>query len=328
MKDSSSIPLVVEVFSVPFVNRGAQAAYFVGIREFTDISPILTVDSAAEVRQGNFHRAAAPEAVSWAPPAPAVDSTQDSSDVNSDALSWDVEFSIEAEAIGWIDILTSGYTVRYASPAFAKHLEVNSKLLAALRPRARADFIRWVQQAYIDLLEEGSDSGHKQCSERLHMKCSAPAATSGARRTWRSVSAYVRLDLTPPRGGQPHGEGVVRIVLQDLQIGTRASSTLSRGTPPATPRASLERASQVACGRLEAEEAAAEGQRLARATAGAAEGRRGGAAGAASQPQGRAEAATAAAEVRGRRRRRAQSNCRACEAQARPCVRRRRPAWI
>ncbi|CAK0790598.1 unnamed protein product [Prorocentrum cordatum] len=335
MKDSSSVPLVVEVFSVPFVNRDAQAAYSVGIREFTDISPILTVDSAAEVRQGNFHRVAAPEAVSWAPRVPAVDSTHDSSDVNSNALAWGMELLIEAEAIGWIDILTEGYTVRYASPAFAKHLEANSEFLAALKPRSRADFICWIQQAWFDLVEEGSDSGPKQYSERLHMKCSARAATSGTRRTWRSVSANLRLDLTPPPDGQPHGEGVVRIVLQDLQIDTRAPGTLSKGTPPAASRASLERATPVACSRLEAEEAAAEGQRPAGATAGAAEGRCGGAAGAASQPQGRAEAATAAAEVRrrpepppaGRRRRRGQGSCGACEAQTRPCVRRRRPAW-
>ncbi|CAK0867174.1 unnamed protein product [Prorocentrum cordatum] len=293
MKDSSSVPLVVEVFSVLFVNRDAQAAYFVGIREFTDISPILTLGSAAQVRSCVRHRAAAPEAVSWAPAAPALDSTQDSSDGSS-------EFLIECEAIGWIDILTADYTVRHASPAFAKHLEANSEFLPALKPRARAGFTRWIQQAWFDLLEEAPDSGGKLYSERLHIRCSARAATSGTRRTRRLLSAYVRIDLTPPPGGQPHGKGVVRIVLQDLQIDTRAPRILSKGTPPATPRASLERGPPGRVQRPEAEEAAAEGQRPAEATAGAAEGRRGGAAGAASQPQGCAEAATAAAEVRAR----------------------------
>merc|ERR1719424_1449290 len=41
MKDGSGIPLDVEVFCVRFVNREGRAAYFVGIREFTDTTPML-----------------------------------------------------------------------------------------------------------------------------------------------------------------------------------------------------------------------------------------------------------------------------------------------
>merc|ERR1740121_584478 len=53
MKDSSSVPLVVEVFSVRFVNREGHAAYFVGIREFTDTNPMVGGSApAAPVRHG------------------------------------------------------------------------------------------------------------------------------------------------------------------------------------------------------------------------------------------------------------------------------------
>ncbi|CAK0896034.1 unnamed protein product [Prorocentrum cordatum] len=285
MKDSSSIPLVVEVFSVIFVNRGGQVAYFVGIREFTDISPILTMGSAAEVRHGNFHRGAGPESASLARAraTPASNSIQDSSNVNSDAL----EFLNEAEAVGWIDIATAGYTVRHASPVFAQHLDVGSDFLDTLKPYPRSEFIIWAQRALLDLLDQGSDAAHRQYSEKLHMKCSARAATSGKRRSRRLVSAFVRLDLTPPPDGQRHGAAVMRIVLQDLRVdAARASSAVSKGTPRAAPRASLERAPPAARSCPEAEPAAAEApQGCAEAAAGAGEARRGAGAGDAALPQ-------------------------------------------
>ncbi|CAK0796332.1 unnamed protein product, partial [Prorocentrum cordatum] len=218
MKDGSGIALVVEVFSMRFVTRGAQAAYFVGIREFTDSAPMFTKGSAAEVIDGDRQDGYAP-VVGSPPPATLADgSSQDSSDVDPDAPAGDVEFLIKAEAVGWIDVLTPGYTVRHTTPAFAQLLQAGSELLVALKlkPAQRVDFIEWVQGAYLDHLQEGSGPVHRRYGERLQIRCSAPAAARGMRpQRAPPISALLTLDLTPPPGEQPHGNGVVRIVLQD-----------------------------------------------------------------------------------------------------------------
>ncbi|CAK0839066.1 unnamed protein product [Prorocentrum cordatum] len=241
MKDSSSIALVVEVYSMRFVTRGAQAAYFVGIREFTDSAPMFTKGSAAEAINGDGQHGYAP-VVGFPPPARLADgSSEDSSDVNPDAPAGDVEFLIKAEAVGWIDVLTPDYTVRHTTPAFAQHLQADSEFLAALKPVQRLDFIEWAQLAYLDLLQEGSGSVHRRYGKRLHIRCSAPAAARGLRpQRTPPISALPRLDLTPPPGEQPHSQGVVRLVLQDIRARRRAPERPStRGTPPVTPRTSL-----------------------------------------------------------------------------------------
>jgi len=248
MKDGSGIPLDVEVFCVRFVNREGRAAYFVGIREFTDTSPMLK-DSTPETQHGGRFGGSqcVPLEGSRLASIPTEDSShssQESSNVSSEALSLYGEIPLEVEPTAWIDVLTPFYSVRHCTPAFLQYVDIRGgELLSAVRRSQQDDFISWVQEAYVALLEEDSNSTHLQYHTRLQFK--SPAQQGGAAgatrsaQTRRVISAILRLDLTQPPDGQDHGRGLVRIVLQDSKLGRgvpRGPHRRSRcsGTPPST----------------------------------------------------------------------------------------------
>ncbi|CAK0815491.1 unnamed protein product [Prorocentrum cordatum] len=251
MKDSSSIPLDVEVFCVSFVNREGRAAYFVGIREFTDTAPMLRGSAPETTRRGG--RRAGPRNACTArlsPLAALADPTaalsgQASSDTLSEASSphgsWE-DLGAEAELVAWVDVLTPGYSVRLETPAFAQYVDAPGELLAAVRRSQHEELITWVQEAYLALLQEGADPAPREYHRRLHLRSPAQQrGAHGSRGPRPMLSALLRLDLALPSDGQDHGRGVVRIVLWDLLRGRRgrrgARKLSSCGTPPAIARA-------------------------------------------------------------------------------------------
>ncbi|CAK0859224.1 unnamed protein product [Prorocentrum cordatum] len=164
------------------------------------------------------------------PPAAPADSTasassQASSDVSSEPCSLDESWEdpgAEAEPVAWVDVLTPNYSVRLASPAFAKYVDARGELLTAMRPSHQSEFISWAQDAYFALLEEGVASAHLQYHERLHFRSFAQQeGAHSSRGSRRMLSALLRLDLTRPPDVQDLGRGVVRIVLQDVLLGRR-----------------------------------------------------------------------------------------------------------
>ncbi|CAK0805329.1 unnamed protein product [Prorocentrum cordatum] len=265
MKDSSSIALDVEVFGVRFVNREGQAAYFVGIREFTDTAPMLRDSGPERTRHGGgrsgprractacFRQPAAPA------DSTAAASSQASSDVSSEPCSLDESWEdpgAEEEPVAWVDVLTPNYSVRLASPAFAKYVEARGELLTAMRQSQHDQFIDWAQEAYFACLEEGPGSAGRTYHRRLHFR--SPAQQKGAHSSMGSrpmLSALLQLDLTRPPDGQDRGRGVVRIVLQDILLGRRVPPGPRRPSRCGTPAA----IAQAASGRLAREAALAGG---------------------------------------------------------------------
>ncbi|CAK0885698.1 unnamed protein product [Prorocentrum cordatum] len=240
MKDSSSIPLDVEVFCVRFVNREGLAAYFVGVREFTDTAPMVR-DSASERTRPGGRLRGPPSACTahFMPPAAPADSTapassQASSDVSSESCSLDASWEdpgAEVEPVAWVDVLTPNYSVRLETPAFTEHVDARGELLTAMRQSQQSEFASWAQEAYFALLEEGAASAHQQYHRRLHFRSFAQQGCAlGPRPSRRLPSALLRLDLTRPPDGQDLGRGVVRIVLQDILLGQRPA--LAGGAAP------------------------------------------------------------------------------------------------
>ncbi|CAK0818140.1 unnamed protein product, partial [Prorocentrum cordatum] len=251
MRDSSSIALEVEMFCVRFVKREGQTAHFIGIREFTDIAPMLRGSVSERTRRGGS--VSGPQSSCTAlvrlPAAPA-DSTaeasgQASSDVSSEASSLDEKWEglgAEAEPVAWVDLLTPTYEVRLETFAFTKYVDARGGLLSAVRQSQWEEFIVWAQLSYCSLLQEGSDSAYLQYPKRLRFRSPAQQRSAhSSRSSGQMLSARLRLDLERPPDGQDRGRGVVRVVLQDLLLRRRAPPgprRLSRyGTPTAIAQA-------------------------------------------------------------------------------------------
>ncbi|CAK0806359.1 unnamed protein product [Prorocentrum cordatum] len=264
MRDSSSIPLDAEVFSVRFVNREGKAAYFVGIREFTDTSPMLRGD-APEVR----HRGqtsglpGAPRrggsSLASAPRDDASHCSQDSWSVHSGASSWDGEALLDEEPAAWIDVLSPRCPVKHCTPAFAQWVDTRGgELLAAMQRSQRPEFTSWSQEAYRALLhaqeapEDGSGPAHLEYRRRLFFKSPARRAAepAGSARAKCVISTTLRLDLARPPDQQDHGPGVVRILLQDPKLGSAPKAPKAPPPPPSQPRRGTPTTAEAASGQL------------------------------------------------------------------------------
>ncbi|CAK0834334.1 unnamed protein product [Prorocentrum cordatum] len=256
MKDSSSITLNVEVFCVRSVHWEGGAVYLVGIREFTDTSPILR-DSVPGTSLGSSFLSL--QGVSKEDSGFAGISTDDSnqsspvsSSVISGALSCGGETLLEGEPAACIDVLSPSYSVLHCTPAFAQHVDTSGGLLRAMRRSQLDEFITWVQHAVFWLPQEDSTSASLQYPKRLHFK--APARARGAAAPARPeprrrvTSALLSLDLTQPPDRHDHdlacrrhGHGTasrpVRVVLLERLPGGGAQSRPRCGTPLATAEA-------------------------------------------------------------------------------------------
>jgi len=251
MKDSSSIALEVEMFCVRFVKREGQTAHFIGIREFTDIAPMLRGSVSERTRRGGS--VSGPQSSCTAlvrlPAAPADStaeaSSQASTDVSSEASSLDEKWEglgAEAEPVAWVDLSTPTYEVRLETFAFTKYVDARGGLLSAVPQSQWEEFICWAQLSYCSLLQEGSDSAYLQYPKRLRFRSPAQQRSAhSSRSSGQMLSARLRLDLERPPDGQDRGRGVVRVVLQDLLLRRRAPPgprRLSRyGTPTAIAQA-------------------------------------------------------------------------------------------
>jgi len=248
MKDSSNAPIIVETYSVLLHIRDGQVRYLVGIREFTDTNPMsLMTESPSAARRSDLRgregpRDADPAVVSretstssaWSSASSSLDDTDGTSAVGAPP-SKEPEFSV------WIDVLSPGYDIKHASPAFAQHVKASGEFLVTVRPSWRPEFIAWVQESCASLLQDGSAFPVAEFSERLYLR---PERSSSARRTRVLVSARLGLDLAPHAGAEPGSRGVVRLVLLDTKMirgrrGDRdgdagANQPPRSGTPSAT----------------------------------------------------------------------------------------------
>ncbi|CAK0880361.1 unnamed protein product [Prorocentrum cordatum] len=212
MKDGSGIPLDVEVFGVGFANRRGEPAYFVGIREFTDTCPLLegsTVVGTHAGRRGHRQDALGAHGGSARQDVPIASS--------SSLAQGEAEDPPAAGAAAWVEVLTRGYSVRCAAPAFTHHVDANGQFLSALSQSQRFDFISWVQEAYPALVEDGSASARREYHSRLHFRRPSLAAASAAQPLRVVTSALVQLDLSPPPGEQRCSDGLARIALWDFR---------------------------------------------------------------------------------------------------------------
>ncbi|CAK0859854.1 unnamed protein product [Prorocentrum cordatum] len=227
MKDGSGIPLDVEMFGVGFANRKGEPAYFVGIREFTDTSPLLKDRAAAGLHAGRRgHAQSTPGAREEGAGREVLAQGGAESPHEADA----------ADAAAWIDTRTAGYGVRHATPLFTRHVDTNGLFLSALDQSQRFDFISWVQQAYPALVA-GSSSAREEYHERLHLRRPPLAAAGAAPPRRATTSALVQLDLTPPPSEQSCGDGLARLVLWDLRGARGAPRELAGGPAGRPPRA-------------------------------------------------------------------------------------------
>ncbi|CAK0840420.1 unnamed protein product [Prorocentrum cordatum] len=260
MKDSSSIPLDVEMFCMRFVNREGHPAYFVGIREFTDTCPMLREDTTRMRhggRLGRLQRASSADSGGSVPAmGGSVPSSQGSS-VNSEDASLDSDGLSKEDPMVWVDVLSPNCTVQHETSTFAQHVDSREGFLNAMRPSQRHGFIDWAQASWCMLLEDGPGPAQLQYPTRIHFKPSTDQSGLARRmQTRQGLSALLGLDLAPPPDGRPRGRGVVRVVLREAELGGAAAGA-SRRRPrrsSGTPQAIAEAAS----GRLEPPRAARE----------------------------------------------------------------------
>ncbi|CAK0908431.1 unnamed protein product [Prorocentrum cordatum] len=225
MRDSSSIPLDVEVISVRFMNREREVAYFVGIREFTDTCPMVRdTTPRAWPSDGRGGPQVLPLEDFGPLDIPAEDlshSSEEPSSVNSEAFSWDREAPFEAAPAAWIDVLSPTFSVRHCTPGFSQCVDTGraGELLPAVRRSHQSDFVGWMQEAYCSLVSEGSSGAPVQYDRWLHFRPPAPqrgaAGQARSARPRRVLSARLRLDLAPPPSPHHRGRGVVRILLEE-----------------------------------------------------------------------------------------------------------------